>query len=232
MTYNQKGRKGMNSQNHQKPFYCLMYSFLFLSLLAGFGCAGHVPSIKEGEAEGEKLLWASQPKQPEWIYKEPPQEKGYLTFVGLSKDHATQQESRKDALRNAQNKVVEYIGTLAKSKFEKISSSYSVSSKIIDPTNATRDYEKYFAANFASQVKEKEAYVEKWLISEVIAWRSFLLTKVPEAVINKSLQNFAKENANKAQAMAKEAETGAAREQAQMSNDFFKEMGAKPLLEE
>jgi len=220
----------MHSLKQYKPFYSFMYSFLFLSLLAGFGCAGHVPSIKEGEAEGEKLLWASQPKQPEWIYKEPPQKKGYLTFVGLSTYHATQQAARKNAMKNVRYEVVEYIGTLAKTKFEEISSSYGLSSKVVDSTNATRDYQDYFAANYAQQVKMDEAYDEKWQTPTGTAYKSFLLTKVPEAVINKSLQNFAKENADKAQAMAKEADTEKSRAQAQNSNNFFKEMGAKPLL--
>ncbi len=209
----------------------LVLSLLLLFLLTGFGCAKRVPSIKESETGGEKLLWSSQASRPDWIYSEPPQEDGYLTFVGLSKDYASESLARNDAMRSAQRRVVEYLGTLAKSKFEEISTSYGLAGKVIDPTNASRNYEKFLSANVAKKVKTKEAYSERWKIPTGIAYRSFILARVPEVVINESLKSFAKENVAKAQETAREATDNYAREQARKSAEFWKEMESSALMQ-
>lgn len=205
--------------------------FLALWLLFfGFGCLGQVSSIKgndtendikndkehdkEHDAGGEKLLWASRASRPEWIYQEAPQEEGYQTFTGLSADYASEKLARNDAVRNAQTRVIEYLGTLAKSKFEEISTSYGSASQVIDPNTAVRNYQNFLAANVVKGARESEAYIEKWKTPSGIAYRSFVLIKIPQKDIHESLTNFAQENKVKSQEAVEAAEATEATEAA------------------
>ena len=56
----------------------------------------------------------SMPERPDWVYNEPSEEDGTLSFVGMSNVHASEQNARKDARRDAINNVVQYLGTMAK----------------------------------------------------------------------------------------------------------------------
>ena len=50
----------------------------------------------------------SVPERPDWVYNEPSEEDGLLSFVGMSAVHASEQNARKDARRDAINNVVQY----------------------------------------------------------------------------------------------------------------------------
>ncbi len=223
----------MNQRNQSGQRNSLVSLLLLLSLIIGFGCSKHIPSItKESEIGGEKLLWSSQPDRPDWIYKEPALKDGYLAFVGLSGDYATEKLSRDDAMRNFRLRIVEYLGTMAKSKFEEVSTSFGLASNVIDPTDATRSYQKFLSANITREVKENEVYVEKWNTPTGIAYRSFILTKVRRSVIEDLMKNFAKDNIEKAKEAARNAADEMARDQAQKAKEFWEEMESGTLMKE
>lgn len=138
------------------------------------------------------LVWSTTNLQPRpgWTVSEPDKKDGNLFFVGLSGKFAMERDARDDAYRNAISNVVRYIGTYAKDKFERISTTYGLSSGIVDPTKASRDFEEQLSSAFASRVKAKEVYSEQWQDPKMNEsyFLSFVLSVVPESVIEKSYE--------------------------------------------
>jgi len=189
------------------------------------------PSVASPQIQGEQMVWSSAPQRPAWTMSEPEGDGGYLFFVGLSGNLATEQLARNDALRDATNKVVAYLGTLAKDKFERARTSFGLASTAVDPTEASRQFEKQLAANVAKQLKASEWYEERWQLTTGSAWKVFLLAKMPKEVVNQSLENTAEENIAAAQEQAKKAATDVAKQQAEDAAAFWKKMKEDGLME-
>lgn len=205
---------------------------LGLSACSGPNKEMNAPSgLTSPQVPGERLLWSSAPSRPNWSMSEPEPEKGFQYFVGLSGDYATENLARDDALRNATTRVVQYMGALAKDKFERARTSFGLSSTVIDPTEASREFEKQLAANVARQLKPKEWYVEQWQKPTGYAWKAFLLARMPTEAVNDSLKNTAEDNIRKAQEDAKRAATEVAKKQAEDAADFWKKMKEQGLVE-
>ncbi|MFH1352003.1 MAG: hypothetical protein ABIH68_00310 [bacterium] len=166
-----------------------MVSFGMMVVLFA-GCAGRqkvqAPIDPTAASPGEKLTWASHDQRPGWTISEPETEGDALAFVGLSGKYALEKEARDDALRTATNNVIKYIGTLVEDKFNRLQTSYGLTSETVDPTNVTRRLEEQLAAAFATRVKAKEWYIEKWLKKETKETYVlvFVLAKVPQNAIN------------------------------------------------
>jgi hypothetical protein len=135
-----------------------------LSLTAALAaCAGQdlkkEPSgTTSPQVKGEQLVWSSTKERPAWTMSEPETQGNWMYFVGVSGNMATEQLARNDALRDSTGKVVAYLGTLAKDKFERARTSFGLSSTVVDPTEASRQFEKQLAANVARQLKPKGWY--------------------------------------------------------------------------
>jgi hypothetical protein len=183
------------------------------------------------QAPGEKLLWSSAPGRPNWTMSEPETEKGFQYFVGLSGDYATENLARDDALRNATTRVVQYMGALAKDKFERARTSFGLASTVVDPTEAARQFEKQLSANVARQLKPKEWYIEQWQKPTGFGYKAFVLARMPTESVNESLKNTAEDNVRKAQEDAKKAATETAKKQAEDAADFWKKMKEQGLVE-
>lgn len=141
-----------------KSIFVLVAAMLGLGL---YGCASTNVNVKPQTAADE-LMEKSQDKKPDWVYRIPEGKEGSLFFVGLSEKKATEKEARSEALEDAISKVVKYFGTLAQEKYQKITTSYGLSSEVVDPTNATRNFTEHLASAVVSKVKEQEVYLEKW----------------------------------------------------------------------
>jgi len=152
---------------------------------------GTAKPIEPAPQPSEKLIWSSNSQRPGWTVSEPEKQEGKLLFIGLSGKFATEKEGRDDAHRSAINNVVRYIGTFAKDKFERITTTYGLSSEIIDPTRATRDFEQQLSDAFATHVKAKEWYIEKWENPKFkeAYYLVYVLCGVPENVIEKSYED-------------------------------------------
>jgi len=137
-----------------------------------------------------KMIWSSHPQRPGWTVNEPDKKDGNLFFVGLSGKFAMERDAKDDAYRNAVSNVVRYIGTFAKDKFERISTTYGLSSEIVDPTKASRNFEEQLTSAFATHVKGKEFYSEQWENPKMQEsyFLVFALASVPESVIEKSYE--------------------------------------------
>lgn len=189
------------------------------------------PQTSYGEVAGEKLLWASSSSRPGWVSVTPDGDDKALYFVGISSDYATEQLARDDSYRKAITRVTQYMGTLAKDKFEKTSVSMGLASSVVDPTEATRQYEKQLATNIAKQVKEKEHYTERWQKPTGNAWKDFVLVAFPVGASNDTFKKAADDNLKKAQEDAKSAATDQAKKQAQDAIDFWSKMKEQNLVD-
>lgn len=143
---------------------------------------------------GEKIIWRRPEKRPDWLENEPYKEKENLLFIGISDRLATEKEARDNALRAAISKIVGFIGTDVKDKFERLQTSYGLSTDIIDPTIATRRFEEQFSEAVARRVKAREWYTEKYEVKYKrqppgTYYLVYVLAFVPETEINREINS-------------------------------------------
>ncbi len=165
-----------------------------------------------------------QPQRPSWTMNEPEVEGSDLYFVGISAVWASEQDARDNALVNANRRVIEYIGTEAKAKFERARVSHGLSSDAIDPTAATRDFQRQVAENVTSQVKSTKWYMEREETATGKGYKYFVLARVPKAALNNAFKNAMEMEKAKAEKKAKEARDAAAQTQAQKAADMWADM--------
>lgn len=200
-------------------YYSLIITGLCFCL---FACA-HKAAIPE--AATEKFIWASQTPPPEWIDSVPKPDGPNLYFVGISDETvASEKNARNNARKDAINKVVEYYGTMVKIKSKEISTSFGLSSTVVDPTVAALSFTKHFAANVSKQLLEQEIYKEKWEKPTGIGWKVYALCRVPKDIANISLKNTAEQNILNAQEAARKAATRTAKQQAENAAEFWEKM--------
>lgn len=157
------------------------------------GCKSAAPEARPIEVApqvGEKLIWSSHDNRPGWTVNEPAAKESNFYFVGLSGKYATEKEGRDDAQRGAVNNVVRYIGTFAQTKFQQITTSHGLTSEIVDPARAVRDFQEQLSQAFASRIRTKEWYIEKWQLSKTKETYHlvYLLAEVPQASIEKAYE--------------------------------------------
>ncbi|MBI5778102.1 MAG: hypothetical protein HZA49_01430 [Planctomycetes bacterium] len=158
------------------------------------GCKSAPPEAKPIDVApqvGEKMIWSSHDQRPGWTVNEPATKEGNFYFVGLSGKYATEKEGRDDAQRSAVNNVVKYIGTFAQDKFQQITTSHGLTSEIVDPTRAVRDFQEQLSAAFASHVRTKEWYIEKWQDKKTKETYHlvYLLVEVPQTSVEKAYED-------------------------------------------
>ena len=173
----------------------------------------------------------SMPERPDWVYNEPSEEDGTLSFVGMSNVHASEQNARKDARRDAINNVVQYLGTMAKTKFEQVTQSYGLSSQIVDPTTAAQQFEKQMSANLAREMKTKTWHPEREKKSGVWGYKYFVLAQIPKSSIDNSFRKSLDQNIKKQQEEVEKAATQKAKEQSENAIDMFRKMKKEGLME-
>jgi hypothetical protein len=168
---------------------------MILATMGGMmiGCKSKAPEAKPIDVApqvGEKMIWSSHDQRPGWTVNEPATRDGNFYFVGLSGKYATEKEGRDDAQRGAVNNVVRYIGTFAQTKFQQITTSHGLTSEIVDPTRAVRDFQEQLSAAFASRIRTKEWYIEKWqnLKFKDTYHLVYLLVEVPQSSIEKAYE--------------------------------------------
>ena len=173
----------------------------------------------------------SMPERPDWVYNEPSEEDGTLSFVGMSNVHASEQNARKDARRDAINNVVQYLGTMAKTKFEQVTQSFGLSSQIVDPTTAAQQFEKQMSANLAREMKTKTWHPEREKKSGVWGYKYFVLAQIPKSSIDNSFRKSLDQNIKKQQEEVEKAATQKAKEQSENAIDMFRKMKKEGLME-
>lgn len=196
---------------------------LALSVMAvAIGCAKKAPPPPPP---------AQPTSRPDWTMVEPEKEGDSMVFVGISTLHATEQDGRSAAMQNASENVVKYLGTAAESKFEQAKTSFGLSSQTVDPTQATRSFQKQLSANVARRLKASRWYLEREKdAAGKRGYKVFVKAKIPVAEINKSFAETANGNAKKAEEDASKAMTDQAKKQAQDAAGFWKNMAKQGLV--
>lgn len=171
------------------------------------------------------------PQRPAWTMVEPETEGNSMVFIGISTLNATEQGGRSAAMQNAAENVVKYLGTAAESKFEQARTSFGLSSQTVDPTQATRSFQRQLSANVARRLKARNWYMEREAdATGKRGYKVFVKTLIPISEINKSFRDTADGNVKKAQADARKAMTDQAKKQANDAAAFWKNMSKQGLV--
>ena len=201
-----------------------IFFLLFIST-ALIGCGSKDPSTL-GEREAADIT-----QRPEWVFNEPEEKDGKMPFVGTSKLFASEQAARDNALDSATKKVIRFMGDMVKRKTETASTSYGLSSEIVDSTTSSRQYEKQVSANVARRVKAKKWYMERETdASGKRGYKSFVLAEISMKEMDNAFKQTAKPNMDDAKNRAKEAATAQAKDQAEKAVDFWKNMKEEGML--
>ena len=186
-----------------------------LALLSVVGCAMPQPPPPT----------PSSVDRPEWTNSVPDDEDGNKFFVGLSAVHSTEQSARDNALENATDRVVKYLGTFAKGKSLRMAKNFGLKSEKIDETLGGRAFQEQIYGSVARQVEAKKTYCDQNV------WKCFVLARVPTTVLDDALKN-AHESAEKdARKRSKDANTSAAKEQALNEAEFHAQMKKDGFLD-
>jgi len=196
-------------------------------LMFAAGCATGGVKVAPGGP-----IWASESERPKWTIEEPEVDGDTMLFVGVAEKYATEPEARDEAMRHVTNNIVRYLGTLAKDKYERVATSFGLTSSVVDPTASARQYEKQLAANVTKKVKAMKWYFEKWDTPTGTGWKAFVLATVPVAEINDSFKQTAKDNMLDAQRQAKAAADEVAKKQAEDAAKFWEDMTKQGVVEQ
>lgn len=196
-----------------KKLNCLLIISIAFFVLAG--CGGSKPEPPD----------VSQ--RPPWIMNEPEVEGSDLYFVGLSLVYASEQGARDNAIVNANKRIIQYLGSEVKSKFERAVVTYGLSSDAIDPVGATREFERLFAKNATHQVKPQKWYMEREQTATGSGYKYFVLAKVPKYTLDQAYQETLKQAKKQSEAKVrgdrKAATAGQAEKAAKMWADLEKQ---------
>lgn len=169
-------------------------------------------------------------QRPAWTNEEPDLEGNNMVFIGISNPYATERLARDDALRHATQRVVEYLGTAAQSKIEQASTSFGLSSAVVDPTLATRSFRQQLSGNVARRLKPSVWYMEREQMSTGTAYVVFVKSLIPIASINEAFQQSAKDNMKAAQDRARQASDDQAKRQADQAAQFWDQISKGGLV--
>lgn len=202
----------MKNQSIKNLIIQLVSVFALFSII---GCAAQPQSTTPTQSRADR---------PEWTNSEPDDEDGNKFFVGLSAVFSTEQSARDNALENATDRVVKYLGTFAKGKSLRMAKNFGLKSEKIDETLAGRAFQEQIYGSVARQVKSKDWHCEN-------QWKCFVLARVPTTVLDDALKN-AHEGAEKdARKRSKEANTSAAKKQALDEAEFHAQMKKDGFLD-
>ncbi len=204
---------------------------LSLMALLMVACANRTQELQTPEPQPTTPAEVKSDR-PSWTMEEPLVEGDYFTFVGLSNIYATEKAARNDARRDSINSVISYIGTLAKSKWEEASVSYGLEGETIDPTRASRQFQKQMAANMATRLRVIKWHLEREKGSSgKLGYKYFALGQIPKASVNSAFQKTAAHNLENAQQKAAAAADAKAKAQAEKHATFWEEMTQQGLIE-
>ena len=190
-----------------KTKYIMTTLVLSSILLVGCSASKPVPIVQVVEAPKNE-------ERPDWIYNEPLEENGLLSFVGMSNVHSSEKNARSDARRDATNNVVQYLGSIAKFKFEELNVSYGLSTKMVDPTVSTQQFQKLIASNITRRLKTKTWHMEREKIEGELGYKYFVLAVIPNSTIENSFKKSLDNNIEEQQKELKSAATEKAKKQA------------------
>ena len=143
------------------------------------------PPPIEGRVPTEySKLAASAAQAPDWILNVPDDRDGQHFLVALSEYHASEQDARDTAMKNARKEYAQYTGVEVSEVDEVIRAMYGQSSDVFDPTVAGRSKSMQTTDAQVSRIKAKQWYWEKYQAAKAgkpqgQVFKSWVLVTVP-----------------------------------------------------
>ena len=172
------------------------------------------------------------PPLPDWVMNEPGVKEEKMYFVGISALYAREQGAREDALRNARLEITNYLGTVAKSKFEQASLSYGLESEVLDPTTSARAFQRLLSSNILYRVKGSKWHrVKEQGSGGKTGWKYYVLAHIPVDEIEKSFQSAIAKEREKAKQAEMKALDAHKKSQAEKAAQFWEKMETQDFIE-
>lgn len=124
------------------------------------------PPIEGRTPTDYRKIDASAPAIPAWVLTIPDDSDNQHFLVALSEYHASEQDARDTALKNARREYAQYTGVEVSDVDEVIRAMYGVSSDVFDPTVAGRAKTTQKTDAQVSRIKAKQWYFEKYQASK------------------------------------------------------------------
>jgi hypothetical protein len=170
--------------------------------------------------------------RPAWVDKEPPNDGQTMTFVGISPPTATESQARDEAMTHASRQVVQYMGEMVKTKYERVRVSFGLSSAVEDPTTSMQAFDKKLAANMVEKLRAREWYTTMVPTHTGPGWKVYVLSAIPNSSIDETYKDTANQMAAEAQEKAKQTSDTRARQQLEDASDFWKKIAEQGLMNE
>jgi len=148
---------------------------------------------KKFNETGEKLTHqnSSHNAIPNWTSMIPRGDEKYIYFVGISGDNvASEKLAKKQSIADSRLQVIQYYGKKIKYQIETINTNSCPSSHLLDPTSASKEFEKQLSENVAKFVRAIEIYTEKWKIRSKYRWKVYTLCSVPKEIVKNEIRTF------------------------------------------
>ncbi len=134
--------------------------FIFLTFTMAvfliFGCASKQELVPGMETQ------ISGKKQPDWVTNPSKKDtKNLKAFVGISHDFEMEGDARQDALKDARQQIIDFMGILGKRVLKEAVVTSGMSTDIIVPAIATKDQTEFVSESFV-KTRAKNYHVEKW----------------------------------------------------------------------
>jgi hypothetical protein len=124
------------------------------------------PPIEGRTPTDYRKIDASAPAMPDWVLTIPDDSDNQHFLVALSEYHASEQDARDTALKNARREYAQFTGVEISDVDEVIRAMYGVSSDVFDPTVAGRAKTSQKTDAQVSRIKAKQWYFEKYQASK------------------------------------------------------------------
>ncbi|OQX88536.1 hypothetical protein B6D60_02025 [candidate division KSB1 bacterium 4484_87] len=134
----------------------LILATFVLAVFLIFGCAS-----KQQLVPGMEIQITGK-KQPNWVNNPSKKDSKELkAFVGISHDFEMEGDARRDALKDARQQIIDFMGILGKKVLKEAVITSGMSTDIIVPAIASKDQTEFISESFV-KTRAKEYHVEKW----------------------------------------------------------------------
>ena len=127
-----------------------------------------------------------------------------MSFVGVSIFFSTEQSARGNALENATDRVVKYLGTKSAGKVVRIAKTFGLKGDTINETISGRSFKEQLYSGLARRLDDKIWHPEfRYNAKSEVEYKVFVLTEIPtkelDYAIEEAIQKVAEEEQKKKQ---------------------------------
>lgn len=169
----------------------IRYSVLYLAIVfCAFGlgaCKGRVNTAVP-PSPGEKILWKSHERRPDWVQIQQAEQSGYFYATGLSDRFTTELDAREHAMLKARQAVADYILGIVETEYKEGRSRTGAAGDGSDVQVDAGNTVQSTARVAVSQVRPKEWYLEKIKTENgKVLWSAIVLAEVPRDAVQKEV---------------------------------------------